>query len=101
MQNSSELLKRINHHIQQLSVNIGERPTGSTANHQAEHYIKQTFLDNQFQVKLQEFDCIDWEKNKTTLNIEGTEVHVEPSPYSLPCNVQADIDVVANISQLL
>ena len=100
MQNSSELLKRINHHIQQLSVTIGERPTGSTANHRAEHYIKQTFLDNQFQVKLQEFDCIDWEKNKTTLNIEGTEVHVEPSPYSLPCNVQADIEVVENISQL-
>ncbi|MBE9098248.1 M28 family peptidase [Vacuolonema iberomarrocanum] len=100
MQNSSELIKRIKHHIQQLSVTIGERPTGSAANHRAEHYIKQIFLDNQLQVKLQKFDCIDWEKNKTTLHIGETEVHVEPSPYSLPCNVQADIAVVENISQL-
>ena len=38
MQNKNELLKQIKHHIYELSVNIGERPTGSAANHRAENY---------------------------------------------------------------
>ncbi|NEZ62162.1 Zn-dependent exopeptidase M28 [Leptolyngbyaceae cyanobacterium CCMR0082] len=100
MQNKNVLLKQIKHHINELSVNIGERPTGSAANHRAEDYIKQVFTRNKFKVTLQKFDCLDWEKNETTLNIGDTKADVEPSPYSLPCNVQAGIEVVNSIFQL-
>ena len=100
MQNKNELLKQIKHYIYELSVNIGERPTGSAANHRTENYIKQVFLRNEFQVQLQEFGCINWEKSQTTLKVGNTEVYVEPSPYSLPCDVQASIQVIENIFQL-
>lgn len=100
MQSKTGLLKQIKRHIDELSVNIGERPTGSAANHRAEAYIKQIFTRNNFQVTLQQFNCLDWEKNETTLNIGDTQADVEPSPYSLPCNVQTGIEVVANIVQL-
>ena len=100
MQNKSELLQQIKHHINELSVNIGARPTGSAANHRAEDYIKQVFTQNKFQVTLQKFDCLDWEKNETTLKTQNTQTHVEPSPYSLPCNVQAGIEVINNMVQL-
>lgn len=100
MQNKNELLQQIKHHIYKLSVNIGERPTGSVANHRAENYIRQVFIQNKFQVDLQEFNCIDWEKSKTTLKVGDVEVQVEPSPYSLPCDVKASIEVIENIFQL-
>ncbi|MEO0533972.1 MAG: M28 family peptidase [Cyanobacteria bacterium P01_A01_bin.123] len=100
MRIKNELLKQIKHHIYELSVNIGERPTGSAANHSAENYIKQVFVQNGFQVKLQRFNCIDWEKNEATLNVGNTEVSVEPSPYSLPCDIQADIEVIETLFQL-
>ena len=100
MQTKNELLTQIKHHIDELSVNIGERPTGSAANHRAEDYIKQVFTRNTFQVELQKFNCLDWEKNETTLSIGDTNADVEPSPYSLPCNVQAGIEVVENMFQL-
>ena len=100
MQNKNKLLKQIKHHIDELSINIGERPTGSAANRQAEDYIKQVFTQNKFQVTLQKFDCLDWEKDEATLNTGNTQTYVEPSPYSLPCNVQASIKVVENMFQL-
>ncbi|NER80611.1 MAG: M28 family peptidase [Leptolyngbya sp. SIO1D8] len=100
MQNKSELLKQIKHHINELSVHIGERPTGSAANHRAGDYIKRVFTQNKFQVTLQKFNCLDWEKNETTLNTENTKIYAEPSPYSLSCDVQASIEVVENIFQL-
>lgn len=100
MQNKNQLLKQIKYHIYQLCLNIGERPTGSVANHRAENYIKQVFMRNEFQVNLQEFNCINWEKSKTSLKVGDAEIQVEPSPYSLPCDVQANIEVIENIFQL-
>ncbi|MEO1299420.1 MAG: M28 family peptidase [Cyanobacteria bacterium J06636_16] len=100
MQNNDALLRQVRRHISELSVNIGARPTGSVANHKAENYIKQTFIRNNFQVDLQTFNCIDWEQGETSLNIEGAKIPVTPSPYSLPCDVQADIKVLENLSQL-
>ena len=100
MQIKNNLLGQIEHHIYELSVNIGERPTGSVANHRAENYIKEIFAKNGFQTELQAFNCIDWEKNKATLTLGGTEVSVEPSPYSLPCDIQADVEAIETIAQL-
>lgn len=100
MQNDEKLLKQIEQHIQELAVNIGERPTGSVANRRAENYITQVFRRNGFQVELQEFECIDWEQNQTILKVRNAEVQVEPSPYSLPCDVRARIEVLENMFQL-
>ena len=100
MQTRHQHLKQIQQHIHELSVNIGERPTGSAANHRAENYIKQILMRNKFQVDLQKFNCIDWEKGETTLSTGATRFRAEPSPYSLPCDLQANIEVIENIAQL-
>ena len=100
MQNNDELLRQIKLHIYELSVNIGARPTGSAANHKAANYIKQTFIRNDFQVELQPFNCMDWEHGKTSLTVGGAEFPIVASPYSLPCDVQADVKVIENLSQL-
>ncbi|MGD1919202.1 MAG: M28 family metallopeptidase [Pleurocapsa sp.] len=100
MHNDDELLKQIEQHIHELAVNIGERPTGSVANRRAENYITQIFRRNGFQVELQKFNCIDWEKNRTTLTIKNAEVPAEPAPYSLPCDIRSSIEAIANFSQL-
>lgn len=100
MQNNDVLLRQVKQHISELSASIGARPTGSVANHKAENYIKQTFIRNNFQVDLQTFNCIDWEQGETSLNLEGVEFPVAPSPYSLTCDAQADIKVLENLSQL-
>ncbi|MEM9509068.1 MAG: M28 family peptidase [Cyanobacteria bacterium P01_E01_bin.35] len=100
MHNDNQLLKQIEQHVYELAVNIGERPTGSVANRKAENYITEVFRHNGFQVELQGFNCIDWEKNQTTLIVKHTEVPAESTPYSLPCDVRASIEAIANFSQL-
>lgn len=100
MQTQTKYLKQIEQHLAELSLNIGPRPTGSPANHRAAVYIKQIFTRNEFQVNLQEFDCIDWEKGGVILQTATGEIPAESSPYSLPCNVQANPEVLETISQL-
>lgn len=100
MQTRDKLIRQIQHHIDQLSENIGARPTGSVANQRAADYIAQIFAENGFHLELQKFDCIDWHAGETTLQMAGNELQIEPSPYSRSCDVQANVEVIETISQL-
>ncbi|MGD8777826.1 MAG: M28 family peptidase [Ignavibacteria bacterium] len=46
------------------------------------------------------FDAIDWEESGATLQIDGINYEVFVSPYSLGCNVIADIVAVSSIQEL-
>lgn len=102
MHTKDKLIQHIEQHIHELSIQIGARPTGSTANRKATDYLTRVFTENGFNVSLQELHCLDWDQGTAALHIADTDdvVSLTPSPYSLPCDVQATVEVVETIAQL-
>ena len=66
-----------------LCEKIGARPTGSAKNKEAVDYVFEVFQKCGFQVRRQEFSCIDWVNSGATLLVDGQVVSVEPAEYSL------------------
>ncbi|MEM7735512.1 MAG: M28 family peptidase [Deinococcota bacterium] len=100
MSTTQALVEVMQTHLHELSVTIGARPTGTVANHEAATYIAQVFTDNGFEVETQSFPCMTWAQAGGVLNVNETSYQVSPSPYSLPCDVEASIVVVESLEQL-
>lgn len=80
--------------LQELSVMIGERPTGSASNRRAEQYIGSVFKAHGLETEHQAFDCLDWEGGSATLRMDGVSIPTAISPYSLPCAVTAPFTIL-------
>ena len=95
-----ELNKKMEEYLRTLCEEIGARPTGSKANHEAVEYAFQEFKRYGLEVSKQEFDCMDWTENGGSLTVDGQEIPVAPSPYSLPCDVKGELLMVRSLEEL-
>jgi aminopeptidase YwaD len=86
--------------LEELCVNIGERPLGSTNNRKAQAYIGSLFQKHGYEVEYQELDCMDWKGHDISLCLDDQLVPAVISPYSLPCNVKAESVLVGSIEEL-
>ncbi len=77
-------------HMLMLCETIGARPTGSSANKAAVDYADSVLRQCGMEVRLQEFECMDWKDAGAALSVDGQAVLVEASEYSLPCDVEAE-----------
>jgi len=77
--------------MHKFCVDIGHRHVGSSNNKVAIDYFEKMIKDSGFTTERQEFDCIDWESGKTSLNIDSVLYKVFPSPYSLSCDLRAEL----------
>ncbi len=87
-------------HMRMLCETIGARPTGSSANKSAVDYAADVLRQCGLDVKLQEFECMDWPDGGATLRVDGQAVPVEASEYSLPCEVEAELVCVGSAEAL-
>lgn len=74
-------------HLQQISVEIGPRPSGSAANAQAADYIAATFRDAGLDVARQPYAVPAWEALQTELWLDDTAVPAVANVYSPSCDV--------------
>lgn len=74
-------------HLQQLSVEIGPRPSGSTANAQAADYIATTFRDAGLAVERQPYTVPAWEALETALWLDDASAAVVANVYAPSCDV--------------
>jgi aminopeptidase YwaD len=76
------------------------RRTGSSGNRQATRFFADTIRPYGYQIDATPFECLDYISRgaELTHNEEAFEVHV--SPYSLGCNVVAELISVSAIEQL-
>lgn len=87
-------------HVEELSVQIGCRPIGSSANHAAADYISRVFEGCGLSVERQEISVPDWIDEGTTLELNGDELEASANTFSPSCDVTAQIVSVCTPAEL-
>ena len=87
-------------HMRMLCETIGARPTGSANNKAAVDYTANVLRQCGMEVRLQEFDCMDWQNRGASLRVDNQSVPVEASEYSLTCEVEAEFVCVGLVDEL-
>ena len=87
-------------HMEKLCREIGPRATGSAGNKAAVDYAAETFRSLGYEVRLQEFPCMDWQNNGAELIVDGQTVEVAAAEYAMPCNVSGELVCVQTIQEL-
>ena len=84
---ASGIASRAMAHVEHLSVEIGPRPLGSTANQAAADHIHSVFVTCGLDVGMQDFACPRWEDDIAALCIEGRTLTAVANTWSPPCDV--------------
>ena len=98
--NSGPLDSNASRYLHELCVNIPSRRVGSQGNQQATAYFKSVLQQFNFRAESQPFDCIDQRLGEIRLSAGGRDFEAFISPYTLACDVSADLAVVATIDEL-
>ena len=87
-------------YMETLCLRIGARPTGSAMNREAVAYVSEALRKCGFSVRKQEFRCIDWKNSGAELFVDGKNVPVVPSDYSMPCDVGSKLICAGTLKEL-
>jgi aminopeptidase YwaD len=90
----------IERHLQQLSVEIGDRPVGSEANHRAQAYVAAALAGAGCAVEEQAFDCLDWQPGPVSLVLDGEPLAARANPFAPPAEGTATTVVAASLDEL-
>ncbi|MDX1615284.1 MAG: hypothetical protein R3300_13300, partial [Candidatus Promineifilaceae bacterium] len=97
------LRQRAERYVHLLAAEVGNRRVGSPGNRQATKFFADTVAGLGWQIARQPFDCIDWVGDGACLALaDGSAVFsVQPSPYSLGCQVQGPLVLVSTEEELV
>lgn len=87
-------------HMEKLCQEIGPRATGSAGNQAAVEYATETFRSLGYEVRLQEFPCMDWQNDGAELIVDGQSVEAAAAEYAMPCHVSGELVCVQTIEEL-
>lgn len=87
-------------HLSFLCETIENRCVGSKGNQAATKYFQEQLEANHWQIESQEFDAFDWESEKAFIETETIKLDAFSSPYSEPCNIEADVAIVSTMEEL-
>lgn len=87
-------------HMEKLCQEIGPRATGSAGNKAAVDYAAETFRSLGYNVRLQEFPCMDWQNDGAELIVDGQSVEVAAAEYAMPCDVSGELVCLQTIEEL-
>lgn len=76
------------------------RCVGSEGNRDATSLFAEALESFGFQVEKPSFDCFDWHEKGATLMAEREVFHLQASPYSLPCRINAPLGTVTTVEAL-
>lgn len=87
-------------YLEKLTVEIGERHVGSDGNKKAVDYFHDIVSNFDYDVQKDEFDCIKWEYGEVCLMAGEKQYPALISPYSLSCDIEAELVVVSTLHEL-
>lgn len=87
-------------HVKRLSVDIGNRPIGSAANHAAADYIADVFTACGLVVEKQAIPVPDWLVEDTSLEFNGEQLDASANTFSPSCEIVAGTVVVCTPAEL-
>ena len=97
---SGSLDSSASRYLHELCVKIPSRRVGSQGNQHATAFFKSVLQHFNFRVESQPFDCIDQRLGEIRLSAGGRDFEAFISPYTLACDVSAELAVVATIDEL-
>jgi aminopeptidase YwaD len=83
-----------------LCQEIPERCVGSKGNRMATRYFEEEAAASGWEIKREEFEAMDWEDGGAHLTVEDQSFDVFASPYSLGCEVQAELISASTLEDL-
>ena len=87
-------------HVRHLSVHIGSRPIGSTANLAAADYISDIFKKAGLTLEKQEFSCPDWIEEHSSLELNGELLEAFANTFSPSCDISAATNPICTLAEL-
>ena len=87
-------------YLQTLCVDIPERCVGSDGNRAATRFFEQEIASFGWETETQEFDAMDWEDGGANLRCGEADFEVLVSPYSLGCEVDAQLVSASSVEEL-
>lgn len=98
--NKREYLQKASEYLKVLCRVKPNRRTGSKGNRDATDFFYKTIKPWGYKIDTTPFTCLDFESGEATLVSNGNSFDIHISPYSLGCNVTADLVTVSNILEL-
>ena len=87
-------------YLNSLCYEISERSAGSEGNRAATAFFKNELTSLGWQTEVQGFNALDWKENGAALQVGEGNFEVFVSPYSLGCDITAEIVNAGNIREL-
>jgi aminopeptidase YwaD len=95
-----QLTTSIEYSMKRLCVDIPHRHVGSAGNRAATDYFECKMNMFGFAVESRAFDCIDWTYGDVKLVAGGNSFLAHPSPYSLSCELNAEMVAASTVDEL-
>lgn len=87
-------------YLRTLCVDIPERCVGSDGNRQSTRFFRDEIASFGWQTETQTFDAVDWVNDGASLKAGEADFDVHVSPYSLGCDVEAQLLAASNVDEL-
>jgi len=87
-------------YLETLCSRIPNRAVGAPGNKQATQFFREIMEENGLSVISQPFNCIDFRAGEIRLAAGGVEFEAHISPYSLGCNITAELAAASTIAEL-
>ncbi|MGI5837453.1 MAG: M28 family metallopeptidase [Chloroflexota bacterium] len=96
----SGFIRRLEKHLQRLSVEIGPRPIGSPANHAACCYIGEVFDAAGLEIAERSFQCPDWRDDEAVLELGSEQLPVVANVYSPSCDLSGSLAPMGTVAEM-
>ena len=98
--NASEYVDKASSYLSTLCGVKPNRRTGSPGNREATQFFASSIHQFGYQVDQTPFGCLDYVSGKSSLAADGNFFEINISPYSLGCDISADLITVSTIEEL-
>lgn len=95
-----KLINEVKEHMKILCSDITERQVGSEGNRKATYYVKQKFIEADWEIDETLLQVMDWETQGATLSCGEKSFEVQSSHYSLGCKTEGKLIAIDSIEKL-
>jgi len=98
--NASDYIDKASSYVLSLCSVKPNRRTGSPGNRKATDFFASIVHQYRYEVDTTSFECLDYVSGEASLGSDGKAFEIHTSPYSLGCDISAELVTVSSIEEL-